>query len=327
MAEKAERVLPPLVALVGPTAVGKTELSLRLCEQNGGEVVSADSRQIYRGMDIGTAKATAAEQARVPHHLLDVRDPDQVLTLAEYQQHAYAAIDAIHRRGRVPFLVGGSALYVRAVTAGLRIPEAPPNPQLRAALEADLARDGLPALAARLGAIDPLTAGQIDLRNPRRVLRALEIVLITGHPKAALEGAEPPPYRILTVALTRERSALHRRIDARVEQMVAGGLVAETQRLLAAGYTPTLPAMTSLGYREIIAYLAGELELAEAITRIQIETHRFVRHQMTWFRKMAGLVWFDLGVQDAAEVEQFIALWLAAAESDAPPSGARNLFD
>jgi tRNA dimethylallyltransferase len=152
------------------------------------------------------------------------------------------------------------------------------------------------------------------------VLRALEIVLITGQPKVALEGAEPPPYRILQVALTRERGSLHRRIDARVEQMVADGLIEETQRLLAAGYAPNLPAMTSLGYREIIAYLAGEMTLAQAVARIQIETHRFVRHQMTWFRKMAGLVWFDLGEQDVSEIGQLTARWLAG-EEGAPHAG------
>ncbi len=303
-----------LVVLVGPTAVGKTELSLRLCELFGGEVVSADSRQIYREMDIGTAKATPAEQARVPHHLLDLRAPDQVLTLAEYRQLAYAAIDCFHRRGRVPFLVGGSALYVRAVVAGLRIPEVPPNPQLRALLEDELAHSGLAPLTARLQQLDPATAAQIDLRNPRRVLRALEIVLITGQPKVALEGAEPPPYGILQLALTRERGALHRRIDARVEQMVTEGLVEETKRLLAAGYAPTLPAMTSLGYREIIAYLHENMTLSQAVARIQIETHRFVRHQMTWFRKLPGLHWFDLDVEDASGIEQFTGQWLEAQE-------------
>jgi tRNA dimethylallyltransferase len=301
----------PLVVLVGPTAVGKTELSLRLCERYRGEVVSADSRQIYRGMDVGTAKATAAEQARVPHHLLDLREPDQVLTVAEYQRLAYAAIDDIHRRGRIPFLVGGSALYVRAVTAGLQIPPVPPDPQLRAQLEEELAAGGVGPLAARLQAIDPLTAGQIDLRNPRRVLRALEVVLITGKPKALLEGATPPPYRMLQIALTRERGGLHRRIDARVVQMVADGLLEETRRLLAAGYAPALPAMTSLGYREMIACLEGRLTLPQAIERIQIETHRFVRHQMTWFRKMEGLVWFDLDEQEPGVIEALAAQWLA----------------
>lgn len=309
-APAAQAAQPPLVVLSGPTAVGKTELSLRLCELVGGEVVSADSRQIYRGMDIGTAKATPAEQARVPHHLLDLADPDQVLTLAEYQRLAYATIDAIHARGRIPFLVGGSALYVRAVTAGLRIPEVPPDPVLRARLEAELADAGLQSLVAQLQRIDPLTAGQIDLRNPRRVLRALEIVLTTGQSKVLLEGAEPPPYRMLQIALTRERGALHRRIDQRVEQMVSEGLVEETQRLLAAGYARTLPAMTSLGYREIIAYLEGRMTLPQAVERIQIETHRFVRHQMTSLRKLPDLHWFDLGETDARVIEKFAGEWV-----------------
>jgi tRNA dimethylallyltransferase len=265
-------------------------------------------------MDIGTAKATPAEQARVPHHLLDLRQPDQVLTVAEYQQLAYTAIDAIHGRGRIPFLVGGSALYVRAVTAGLRIPEVPPDPELRAQLEEELANAGLAPLAARLQQIDPATAAQIDLRNPRRVLRALEIMLITGQPKVTLEGAEPPPYRMLQIALTRERGALHRCIDARVEQMVAGGLIEETKKLLVAGYAPNLPAMTSLGYREIIAYLEGHMTLAQAVERIQIETHRFVRHQMTWFRKLPGLQWFDMDETGAAMIEPLAGAWLRGGE-------------
>ena len=158
------------------------------------------------------------------------------------------------------------------------------------------------------------SAAAIDLRNPRRVLRALEIVLITGQPKVMLEGAEPPPYRILQLALTRERGALHHRIDMRVEQMVAEGLVEETRRLLAAGYAPTLPAMTSLGYREIIAYLEGTMTLDQAAERIQIETHRFVRHQMTWFRKLPGLQWFDMDVEDAGAVERFAEQWLEATD-------------
>jgi tRNA dimethylallyltransferase len=306
----SEARLPPLVVLVGATAVGKTALSLALCERFAGEVVSADSRQIYRGMDIGTAKATPAERAQVPHHLIDIRDPDAVLTVAEYQALAYASIDDIHRRGRVPFLVGGTALYVRAVAAGLRIPSVPPDPALRAALEADLAAQGVAALAQRLAELDPKSAARIDLRNPRRVLRALEIVLLTGQSKVDLEGSEPPPYRILSLALDRPRAELHRRIDARVDEMFAAGLVAETQRLLAAGYAPTLPAMTSLGYREVIAYLAGELTLAAAAERVKLETHRFVRHQATSFRKLDGLRWFDLARQAETEVIAAVADWL-----------------
>lgn len=284
----------PLVVLLGPTAVGKTELSLQLAERFDGEIVGADSRQIYREMDIGTAKPSASDLVRVPHHLIDLCAPDQSFTLAEYQRLAYAAIDAAHARGRVPFLVGGTALYLRAVVEGLRIPEVPPDPALRAELEAVLAAEGRGELYRRLVHHDPATAAVIDRRNPRRLLRALEIVLLTGKSKVELEGANPPPYAVLQIGLERPRSALYDRIDRRVAQMVDEGLVEETARLLAQGYAPTLPAMTSLGYREIAAYLRGEMSLEAAVARIQVETHRYVRHQLTWFRRMPNILWFDL---------------------------------
>lgn len=282
-----------IVVILGPTAAGKTSLSLALAERFGGEIVSADSRLIYRGMDIGTAKPTAAEQARVPHHLLDVTTPDRPLTLAEYQRLAYAAIDDIHQRGRLPFLVGGTALYLRAVIEGLRIPEVPPNPALRAELEAFAEAEGHAALHRRLAALDPVGAEAIDGRNVRRVVRALEIVLETGQPKSELEGASPPPYRMLLIGLAMERELLHSRIAARVQQMVETGLVEETVRLLAQGHPSNLPALSSLGYREIGQYLRDELTLDEAIERICIETNRFVRHQSTWFRRMQGIQWVD----------------------------------
>lgn len=303
--------LPPLVVIVGATAVGKTALSLTLAQRCGGEVVSADSRQFYRGMDIGTAKATHAERKRVPHHLIDIRNPDEVLTVAEYQRLAYAVIDDIHRRGRVPLLVGGTALYVRAVVEGLSIPSVPPDPALRAALEAELADEGLAALVQRLETLDPKTAAVIDLHNPRRVLRALEIVLITGKSKVDLESRQPPPYAILAIALDRPRADLQRRADERVDAMFAEGLVQETGRLLAAGYAPGLPAMTSLGYREVTAYLAGKMTLRDAVERTKIETHRFIRHQATSFRKLPGLHWFDLSREDPTTVVDVVVAWLA----------------
>ena len=302
-----EASYPPLIVLLGPTAVGKTELSLRLCEAFNGEVVGADSRQIYRFMDIGTAKPSLAERQRVRHHLIDIRDPNQTLTLAEYQQLAYQTIDAIHQRGRIPFLVGGTALYIRAVVQGLRIPEVPPDPALRAKLEAELAQTGVGALFQRLQTLDPATAAVIDAQNPRRVLRALEIVLLTGKSKVELEGAFPPAYRILQIGLDRPRDELYHRIDQRVDAMIAHGLVAETQWLLAAGYQPPLPSISSLGYREIIAHLAGEITLATAVERIKHETHRFVRHQYTSFRKMSDIHWFDLSqMSPAAIYEQVV---------------------
>ncbi len=301
---------PPLIALLGPTAAGKTALSLALAERFDGEIVSADSRLIYRGMDIGTAKPSAAEQARIPHHLLDVTTPDRPLSLAEYQGLAYVAIDDIHQRGRVAFLVGGSALYVRAVTEGLRIPEVPPNPVLRAELEAFAKAEGHAALHRRLAELDPASAQQIDGRNVRRVVRALEIVLESGQPKSALEGADPPAYGILRLGLEVGRETLHARIVARVHQMIQAGLADETARLLAAGYAANLPALTSLGYREMGQHLRGELSLDEAIERICIETNRFVRHQSTWFRRMEGVEWFDWETPDEERVAQRVRAFL-----------------
>lgn len=304
-------MLPPLIVLLGPTAVGKTELSLGLCEAFTGEVVNADSRQVYRGMDIGTAKPTPAERQRALHHLIDIRNPDKPLSAAEYQQLAYESIAAIHRRNHTPFLVGGTALYLRAVTQGLRWPAAPPDPALRAELEAALAEGGAAVLFARLQQLDPATATVIDRNNPRRLVRALEIVLTTGRSKVELEAATPPPYRILQIGLTRPRASLYERIDRRVDQMVEGGLVEETRRLLAAGYGPPLPAMTSLGYREIAAYLEGALSLAEAVAKIKTATHRYVRYQETAFRKLADVQWFDLEQAPTETIYQLVGEFLA----------------
>ena len=252
---------PPLVVILGPTAVGKTSLSLDLATRFDGEIVGADSRQIYRGMDIGTAKPSAEEQALVPHHLVDIQPPDKQMALATYQQMAFSVIDGIHRRGRVPFLVGGSALYLRAVTEGLRIPEVAPNPALRAELESFAHSNGRQALHARLQASDPDAAAQIHPNNLRRVIRALEIVQTTGRRKSELETAAPPPYRILKIGLDLPRPLLHERIDRRIHEMVNAGLVEEMASLLAAGFSPNLPALSSLGYQEIAAHLRGEISL------------------------------------------------------------------
>jgi tRNA dimethylallyltransferase len=302
---------PPLIVILGPTAVGKTALSIELCRRFNGEVISADSRQIYRRMDIGTAKPTPEEMAGVPHHLLDIREPDEVLSLAEYQELAYAAIDGLHWRGRVPFLVGGTALYVTAVVKGLKIPDVAPNPELRSELEQLAEEKGHEALYARLVELDPVTAEKIDGRNVRRVVRALEIIIESGQPKSKLEGEDPPPYRILQIALDMPRQQLYERIDRRVEQMVESGLVEETAQLLSAGYPANLPALTSLGYREIGAYLRSEMSLDEAIERIQIETHRFVRHQYSWFRRMDNLHWFDCSQPCQDVIERTIAAFLS----------------
>lgn len=306
--------LPPLVAIVGPTAVGKTAISLQLAQDFNGEIVSADSRQIYRGLDIGTDKAPPAARHAVPHHLLDIVAPDEVFSLAQYQRAAYAAIDDIHRRSRLPLLVGGTGLYVRAVLDGLGIPEAPPDEALRAELEQAARSEGPLALHARLTALDPVAAGRIDPRNVRRVVRALEVCLVTGVPISQLQTASPPPYRTLRLGLTRPRAALYERIDRRVDEMMAHGLVEEVERLLAAGFAPPLPAMTGLGYGQIAQYLRGELTLEEAVSAIKRQTRRLVHQQSTWFRADDPRIrWFDLEAVDYAAIAAVVAEWLEAA--------------
>jgi tRNA dimethylallyltransferase len=299
---------PPLVVIVGPTAVGKTTLSLHLADALGGEIISADSRQVYRGMDIGTAKATAAERAQVPHHLIDVVDPDETLTLAEFQELAYAAIDAVLARGRVPLLVGGSGQYVRAVVEGWGIPRVPPQPELRGALERLEAGE----LGRWLSALDREAAERIDYRNRRRVIRALEVTLVTGRPISLQQRKRPPPYRILQVGLTLPRPRLYRRIDERVDRMLAGGLLEETRRLVAQ-YGWEVPALSGLGYAQLAAHLRGQMALDEALAAIKRETRRFVRQQANWFKKQDPKIhWFDNADPErtARAVEALVRDWL-----------------
>lgn len=298
---------PPLLALVGPTAVGKTALSLELARRFDGEIISADSRLFYREMDIGTAKPTAAERAVVPHHLIDIADPDETVTLGQYQAAAYEAIAEIHSKGRLPILVGGTGQYVKAVVEGWGIPRVPPHRKLRAAL----ARLGQVELARWLRALDPAAAERLDSRNVRRVIRALEVALVSGRPISEWQRKTPPPYRILQIGLTMPREALYRRVDARVDGMMGAGLLAELERLRAAGYGRHLPAMSGLGYRQLWAYVDGEATLEEAIERIKFETHRFVRQQATWFREDdASIQWFDVGEGVEEAVTAVVGAWL-----------------
>jgi tRNA dimethylallyltransferase len=284
-----------LLVIVGPTAVGKTALAIRLGQALGGEVVSADSRQIYRYMDIGTAKATPAERAALPHHLIDVVEPDGELTLAHYQRMASVAIGEIAARGRLPMLVGGTGLYVRAVTEGWTVPEVPPDPALRAQLACDAAEQGNAALHARLAAVDPLAAQRIDARNVRRVIRALEVYEALGQPISSLQHKASPGYQMLTIGLTMPREALYARVDARIDRMLADGLVDEVRGLVARGYSYDLPALSALGYQQIGQYLRGEVTLDEAVTLIMRHTRRLVRQQYNWFRLAdPSIRWFDV---------------------------------
>ena len=288
----------PLAAIVGPTAVGKTTLALRLAEDLAEdldvEVVSADSRQVYRGMDIGTAKPTQQERRRVKHHLLDVVDPDESFTLAQYQDLAYAAIDGAQLRECFPLLVGGTGLYVRAVLEGFSIPRVEPDERLREQLYAKAAAEGYKALHRRLQELDPVAAERIDGRNVRRVVRALEVCHQTGKPISSLQQASPPPYRMLQIGLTMPRDLLYQRIDQRVERMLSSGLVSEVRSLVEQGYGDELPSMSGLGYRQICLYLSGDVSLDEATASIKQQTRRFVRQQGNWFREDdPRITWYD----------------------------------
>jgi tRNA dimethylallyltransferase len=298
----------PLLVLVGPTAVGKTALSLELAQRFDGEIVSADSRLFYRGMDIGTAKPTPAERAAAPHHLIDLVDPDETISLGQYQRLAYRTIDDVLSRGRLPILAGGTGQYVMAVVEGWGIPEVAPRPALRAALE----RLGGAEAARWLAALDPPAAARIDPRNVRRVVRALEVILVTGRRMSALQRKTPPPYNVCLVGLRRDRASLYARIDARVDDMMATGLLDEVRQLRDAGYADE-PPLSGLGYRQLLAHLRGETTLDEAVARVKFETHRFARQQATWFRADdPRIVWFNLDEPAAeAAVIAYVADWLA----------------
>ncbi len=286
----------PLLVIVGPTAVGKTGLSLQLAHDFDVEIISADSHQVYRGLDIGTAKPTSAEQAVTPHHLLDVVDPDGVLTLAQFQEQAYAAVDDIHQRGRLPVLAGGTGQWIRAVIEGWRIPRVPPDPALRAKFEAKVEAGGPQVLHDQLAAVDPQSAIKIDPRNVRRVIRALEVYHKTGIPISKHQHKHPPPYHILQVGLTMPREMLYERIDQRVDKMLEQGLLEEVHRLVEAGCGWDKPAMLGLGYRQIGQHLRGEVTEEEAVALIKRETRRFVRQQYNWFRlNDEKIYWVDVG--------------------------------
>ena len=292
--------LPKIVVIAGPTAVGKTRLGIELALRLDGEVVNADSRYLYRGMDIGVAKPDIAERRGVPHHLIDVVDPDGEMSLATYQELAMRAIASIHARGRLPILVGGTPLYINAVVEGWRIPRVPPQPEIRARLEAEAEARGLETLTERLRTVDP-DAAERSGRNLRRVIRALEIHEVTGEPMSALEGKGPRPFDALELRLTMPRHLLHAAIDRRVDDQIEHGLIDEVRGLLEGGLAPDAPSMSSLGYRQLVPYLEGRQSLADAIARIKADTHRYVRHQETWLRRNPNLIPIDVTHEDWIE--------------------------
>ena len=297
--------MSPLVAIVGPTATGKSSLALELCQALNGEIISADSRQVYRYMDIGTAKPTKEEQTLVPHHLIDVVNPDEHFSLPLYQSKALEAIEAIRHREKTAFLVGGSGLYVWALLEGWRIPPVPPDSALRQELEARARAEGGDKLYNELKQTDAAAAERIDPRNVRRVIRALEVSR-QGPPFSELQVKKSFVDSVV-IGLTTDRDTLYQKIDARVDNMIKTGLLAEVESLVARGYGFDMPSMSGLGYKQIGMYLQGKIDLPTAIQQIKFDTHGFARHQYNWFRlKDKRINWFELEEGSNQTIHRFV---------------------
>ncbi|MGY1742599.1 MULTISPECIES: tRNA (adenosine(37)-N6)-dimethylallyltransferase MiaA [unclassified Blastococcus] len=295
----APAAAPPVVAVVGPTATGKTALAVALASRLGGEVVNADSMQLYRGMDIGTAKPDAAERGGVPHHLLDLWHVRQPASVAEYRDRARGEVDRLRAAGVVPLLVGGSGLYVRAVLDELDFPGT--DPAVRARLDAELADLGPAALHARLAEVDPAAAAAVLPSNGRRIVRALEVVELTGGPFRATLPEPRPHYPAVVVGLDRDPAELDERVARRVDRMWDAGFVAEVEALAADGLREGPTASRALGYAQVLAQLDGVLTAEEARERTVATTRRFVRRQRSWFRRDAATTWFDAARPDLAD--------------------------
>ena len=285
----------PLLVIVGPTAVGKTTTAIELALRLDGEVVSADSRYFYRGMDIGTAKPTMEERQGVPHHLVDVADPDERWSLSIFQRAAKDAIDAIHGRGRLPILVGGTGQFVKAVVEDWVPPDIEPNLRMREVLEA-WGREISPAeLHRKLSLLDPEAAAHMDANNLRRSVRALEVIFSTGRRFSSQQVKNISPYQVVQIGLTRPREEIYARVDQRIDWMMTAGLLDEVQRLLARGFSPDLPSMSAIGYREAVKVLRGEMTREEAVMWMKRLTRVFVRKQYNWFRLTdPGIQWFEV---------------------------------
>jgi tRNA dimethylallyltransferase len=302
---------PKLIAIVGPTASGKTSLGVMLSKKFGGEIVSADSRQIYKGMSIGTAKPPFRKIAKklssdgIPHYLVDVREPDENYTVADFKKDAIATIQNIIHRGKIPFLVGGTGLYIKAILENLDIPKVKENPALRRKIEREIATVGLAAVFKKLVARDPEAAYIVDPQNPRRVVRALEVTLMTGKPFSATRKKQPPLFETLTIGVTRPDAILRKRINGRIDAMMRDGLVREVKSLIKKyghGQTP----FDAIGYREIIDALNGKYPLAEAVALMKSNTWHYAKRQMTWFKKDKTTVWIKHNTEAGRLVRQFL---------------------
>ncbi len=286
----------PLIVLAGPTGVGKTNLSIQLARELGAEILSADSMQVYRRMDIGTAKPSPAQQAQVQHHLIDLVDPDQDFSVADYQAQFYQTVQAVLERGKLPLMVGGTGLYIRACTQSFVFDPDGANRQLRFELRRLADENGSAALHRRLAQVDPAAAARIHPNDLVRIIRALEVYDATGTPLSTLQPKRNSDFQFRTIylVLDRNRDELYQRIDARVEQMLEAGLVHEVQSLLEMGYGPDLKPMQSLGYRQIAQFLAGEISFDEGVAQIKQQTRHYAKRQLTWFRREPADCWLNL---------------------------------
>ena len=302
-----------VIAIVGPTAAGKTALAVRMAGSIAAEVVSADSRQVYRHMDIGTAKPTAKERGTVVHHLIDIVDPDDGFSLGQYVGEARAAIRNVNSRGHTPLLVGGTGQYVTAVLEGWDVPAVPPDPELRRRLQIQLERQGIGSLVDELRRIDSSGLENVDQRNPRRVMRAIERA-VAGHPGVNRDSRAAPWFTSKVIGLSADRSILFDMADRRFDDMMASGFLGEVEGLLSAGFSPKLPSMSGIGYSELIDHLLAGTDLVDSVQKSKFRTHRFIRRQAGWFRSDDERIrWFDVRDFDAAV--DYAQSWLRQSET------------
>jgi len=301
----------PLIVIVGASAVGKTEIAIRVAKNANGEIVSADSALIYRGMDIGSAKPSIQERQSVPHHMIDVANPDEKWSLSEYQCRANQAIRDIYHRGRLPFLVGGTGQYIRAMVQSWQVPEVAPDEQMRSVLDGLLHEIGAMEFHRRLAQLDSVAASRIDYRNTRRTIRAWEVILKTGRCFSDQRKSGIPVFKVLQIGLSRPRDELYCRVDLRIENMIVGGIIEEVRGLLSSGYSPNIPAFSAIGYKETIDYLAGKTSFEEMIALIKKRTRVLIRHQSNWFKPDDPLIhWFDVNTDTVEKILDLIADWI-----------------
>lgn len=315
----------PLLIIVGPTAVGKTDFALTLAKEIQGEIISADSMQVYQKMNIGTAKPSSEEMAMVPHHLVDCIPPDQEFTVADYLSRVEALVPIIRSRGAIPMLVGGTGLYIQAVTEGFIFPEMETDWRLRDEMHRLAEEKGPEAVHDLLRSVDPDLADKLHPNDLRRVIRGIEVYRQTGQTSTYFQQKAkevPKRYNTIKVGLTRDRKELYERIDLRVDQMIGAGLVDEVQGLLATGYRPELISMQGLGYKEIVGYLQGEYDLEEAIYRLKRDTRHFAKRQLTWFKRDDEIFWLNPGEQTVSQMVETVKVNIGEKWGDLTTAGS-----